>query len=53
MLHKLRQFVKRQGKTTSNRLPLLRSRQYLVNNLRRARYGNPSAPIRAAMGLLR
>jgi hypothetical protein len=53
MLHKLRQQINRHKFTQSNRLPLRRARQFLMNRFRSVRVDLPSAPLRAAMGLVR
>jgi len=53
MLHKLKLQTKRAKITVSNKLPKLRSSQYLTNFLSFVRRKKPSAAIRAAMGLLR
>ena len=53
MLHKLKQQINRYRFTDSNRLPLRRARQFLMNRFRSVRLDMPSAPLRAAMGLVR
>lgn len=53
MLHKLKQQINRFKFTDSNRLPLRRARQFLMNRFRTVRLDMPSAPLRAAMGLVR
>ena len=53
MLHKLKQGINRYRFTPSNRLPLRRARQFLMNRFRTVRSDTPSAPLRAAMGLVR
>jgi hypothetical protein len=53
MLHKLKQNITRYRFTQSNRLPLRRARQFLMNRFRTIRSDTPSAPLRAAMGLVR
>lgn len=53
MLHKLKQQITRFKFTDSNRLPLRRARQFLMNRFRTVRLDMPSAPLRAAMGLVR
>jgi len=53
MLHKIKQHINRHRFTPSNRLPLRRARQFLMNRFRTVRYDTPSASLRAAMGLVR
>lgn len=53
MLHKLKQNTLRYRFTSSNRLPLRRARQFLLNHIRMIRLETSSAPMRAAMGLIR
>lgn len=53
MLHKLRQNTLRYRFTSSNRLPLRRARKFLTNHIRMIRLETSSAPMRAAMGLIR
>lgn len=53
MLHKLKQNTLRYRFTSSNRLPLRRARQFLLNHIRTIRLETSSAPMRAAMGLIR
>lgn len=53
MLHKLKQNMHRHRLNSSNRLPLRRARQFLMNRFRTVRADMPSAPLRAAMGLVR
>lgn len=53
MLHKLRQNILRYRLTSSNRLPLRRARKFLTNHIRMIRLETSSAPMRAAMGLIR
>jgi len=53
MLHKLRQNTLRYRFTSSNRLPLRRARKFLTNHIRMLRLETSSAPMRAAMGLIR
>jgi hypothetical protein len=53
MLHKIKQHVSRYRFTPSNRLPLRRARQFLMNRFRAVRSDTPSAALRAAMGLVR
>lgn len=53
MLHKLKQGLYKHKLTPSNRLPLRRARQFLMNRFRTVRSDMPSAPLRAAMGLVR
>jgi ribosomal protein S14 len=53
MLHKLKQQTKYWKLTPSNRLPHLRSRQFLLNILRLTRVDKSSGSIRAAMGMVR
>ncbi len=44
MLHKLKQQINRYKFTDSNRLPLRRARQFLMNRFRSVRLDMPSAP---------
>jgi ribosomal protein S14 len=53
MLHKLKQQTTRYRLTSSNRLPLRRARQFLLNYLRLVREEATSPKLRAAMGLIR
>lgn len=53
MLHKIRQQLSRHKFNQSNRTPLRRARQFLMNRFRIVRFDTPSAPLRAAMGLVR
>lgn len=53
MVHKIKQFIQKYRYTPSNRIPNLRSRQFLLNHIRLLRRNASSAAMRAAMGLLR
>ena len=53
VLNKLKQNINRYRFTPSNRFPLRRARQFLMNRFRTIRSDMPSAPLRAAMGLVR
>ena len=53
MLYKTRQQKQRHLLTASNRLPNLRSRQFLLNLFRRTRLSRTSPFLRAAMGIVR
>lgn len=46
-------FNDRAQRTPSNRIPNLKSRQYLLNYFRQTRKEVPSAPLRAARALTR
>jgi len=53
MLHKTKQQLERHLFTPSNRLPSLRSRQFLLNYFQAVRTTRPFGPMRAAMGVVR
>jgi ribosomal protein S14 len=53
MLNKLKQQTQRWSLAPSNRLPSRRARHFLVNYMRMVRFNAPSAPLRAAIGLVR
>lgn len=53
MRGKAKLFMHRYRYTQSNRLPVLRARQYLVNDMAHQRYRGQTAPaVRAAIGIL-
>lgn len=53
MLHKTKQQRNRHLRTASNRLPNRRSREFLINVLRRIRLSRTSPGLRGALGFLR
>jgi ribosomal protein S14 len=53
MLHKLRQQIERPFRTASNRLPNLRSCEFLTNIIRNTRQTRTSYALKASLGLFR